>query len=61
MNCRRINSLLSAYLDSELTGAEMLSVRDHLDRCDACREEYEALRETKRLVASLAQIGRAVV
>ena len=54
MNCRRINGLLSAYLDSELTGAEMLEIRAHLDQCGGCLHEYETLRETKRLVASLA-------
>ena len=54
MNCRRVNSLLSAYLDSELTGAEMLAVREHLRGCISCREEHETLYETKRLVASLA-------
>lgn len=54
LNCRKVNSLLSAYLDAELTGAEMLAIRDHLSWCGACREEYEGLNETKRLVASLA-------
>jgi hypothetical protein len=32
----------------------MLAVRDHLHDCGACRDEHEALYETKRLVASLA-------
>lgn len=54
MNCRRVSSLLSAYLDAELTGHEMLEIRAHLDACAACRGEHEALGETKRLLSSLA-------
>ena len=54
MNCRRINSLLSAYMDGELTGREMGDVRNHLDVCHSCQNEHEALRTTKRMVASLA-------
>jgi anti-sigma factor RsiW len=54
LNCRRVNSLLSAYLDSELTGAEMLAIREHLHCCASCYEEHEALSQTKRLVSSLA-------
>lgn len=54
MNCRRVSSLLSAFLDAELTGTEMLDIRAHLDRCTACREEYQSLRETKHLLSSLA-------
>lgn len=55
MNCRRINSLLSAYIDRELTGAEMLEVRQHLRDCPACDLEHETLQDTKRLLNSLAQ------
>lgn len=54
MNCRRINSLLSAYLDGELSGREMGDVRAHLDTCRSCQNEHETLWATKRMVASLA-------
>lgn len=54
MNCRRVSNLLSAYLDAELTGSEMLEIRAHLDHCPACRAEHQTLRDTKRLLASLA-------
>lgn len=53
MHCRRISGLLSAYLDAELSDEEMGGVSAHLDRCAACRQELEELRETKRLLASL--------
>ena len=54
MNCRRVNHLLSAYVDSELTGTEMLEIRAHLADCSACRRECEELQQTKRLLGSLA-------
>ena len=54
MNCRRTNSLLSAYLDGELSGREMGEVRAHLDTCYGCQNEHETLRATQRLVASLS-------
>ena len=37
MNCGRVSNQLSAYIDRELTGAEMLSVRGHLGDCDSCQ------------------------
>jgi anti-sigma factor RsiW len=54
LNCRKVNSLLSAYIDAELTGEEMHAVSVHLNSCPTCRLEQESLQETKRLVASLA-------
>jgi anti-sigma factor RsiW len=54
LNCRKVNSLLSAYIDAELTGEEMRAVSAHLEDCPSCRLEQESLLETKRLIASLA-------
>jgi predicted anti-sigma-YlaC factor YlaD len=54
VNCRKAGSLLSAYMDGELTGAESLRVRGHLAECAACREEHDSLLETKTLIASMA-------
>lgn len=53
MNCRRVSSLVSAYIDGELTGVEMLEIRDHLGGCRSCTEQYETLRSTKQLLARL--------
>ena len=39
MNCRNIQPLLSAFVDCELTGEQMLEVRRHLADCPECREE----------------------
>ena len=54
MNCRRVVNLSSAYVDGELTGAEMLAIRRHLSDCAECAEEYASVRLTKQAVARLA-------
>jgi anti-sigma factor RsiW len=53
MNCRKTIQLLSAYLDEELRGTEMLQIREHLSNCDQCAHEYEQVRRMKQLMASV--------
>ena len=53
MSCRRVESLLSAFVDSELTGFEMLSIKRHLSECSRCEAEYESIASLKRLLNSL--------
>jgi anti-sigma factor RsiW len=53
MNCKAVSLRLDSYLDGELPGPEMISVRTHLNRCDACAEEAESLRSLKSALASL--------
>jgi anti-sigma factor RsiW len=53
MNCRRVSSLVSAHIDGELTGVEMLEIRRHLEECRACMLQYESLRYTKQLLSRL--------
>lgn len=53
MNCRKVCSLLSAYMDGELTGMESLRVRDHLSKCPACDSEYRSILDTKLMICSL--------
>lgn len=53
MNCRCVSARLSAYLDGELSGREMLSVRRHLGECEACSREFSELQALKRLIGSL--------
>jgi len=53
VNCRKVNSLLSAYIDGELTGVEQLQVRRHLRDCACCHAEHESLLMTKRLLSGL--------
>jgi anti-sigma factor RsiW len=53
MNCGRACNQLSAYIDRELTGAEMMQIRRHLGDCDGCRAEYESLCRMKMLLGRL--------
>jgi len=54
MLCSRVQNLLSAYCDRELTGAEMLQIRSHLSGCEGCQREQEAILQVKRLMGALA-------
>ncbi len=42
--------MLSPYLDGAVTGAEMQSLRHHLDACPGCVREYELLRGAQRVL-----------
>ncbi len=55
MNCNRTKSLLSAYIDSELTGQEMLTIREHLGRCQSCQSEKDSLLRVKQLLSALPE------
>lgn len=57
MNCRKIVNLMSAYVDGELTGAEMLEIRRHLSDCAECAEEHESLLLTKRALCRLRTVA----
>ncbi len=53
MNCKCVSQKLGGYLDGELAGSEMLALRNHLNRCDACAEEAESLRSLKSALSNL--------
>jgi anti-sigma factor RsiW len=53
MTCGYVSSKLSAYVDGEVNGHEMLSIREHLQRCSTCSKELESLRTIKRLISGL--------
>ena len=53
MNCRKVQSLMSAYVDCELSGLEMLAVRQHLSECCECKSESESLFRVKKALGSL--------
>lgn len=56
MSCHRVRNHISAYLDRELTGNEMLEVREHIRWCDDCRAEYHNLQQVKSLVRSIPEL-----
>lgn len=53
MNCRYVQSRLSAYLDFELSGEEQQLIRSHLEQCMECSAEFESLRRTKQLLRQM--------
>lgn len=56
MTCRHVQSLLSAYLDGELGGEQMLAIRHHLHGCPACEQELAELRRVKQLLEDWAPV-----
>jgi anti-sigma factor RsiW len=44
---------MSAYVDGELTGTEMLEIRRHLSDCAECSEEYESIKIVKQMLFRL--------
>jgi anti-sigma factor RsiW len=53
MNCNYAQSRISAYVDGELAGGEMLNVRAHLAACENCKAAYENCLNLKRAVSSM--------
>lgn len=53
MNCDRIESLLSTFIDGELSGHELRVVREHVARCPHCALELEEVRRIKALIADM--------
>jgi len=56
MNCRYVLSRLSAYIDGELAGSEMLAIRAHVARCRDCGLEEAEIRAFKRALGSLPSV-----
>ena len=53
--CAQVRAMLSSYLDSALTGAEMQTVSRHTASCSACAAECSSLTQTQRMIASLGR------
>ena len=53
ISCSECFDLLSRFVEVELSGedaaARMPALKQHLDQCRACREEYETLRDLQQL------------
>lgn len=56
MNCNRTKKLMSAYIDNELTGMEMLAIRRHTSVCKECELELEAFLSTKESLSRLKNV-----
>ncbi|GIV10588.1 MAG: hypothetical protein KatS3mg020_0079 [Fimbriimonadales bacterium] len=57
MNCRYVQSRLSAYLDFELSGTEQQQIRSHLEQCIECSLELESLKRTKQILRQLPVVA----
>lgn len=55
MTCRTVQAKLSAYIDGELSGFEMLDIRSHLHCCPGCSTEMEQIRQLKWALGSLPE------
>ena len=53
MNCHRVQSLLSAYLDQELSVEERRLIRNHLFNCPVCAQCFEELSRIKKYLGGL--------
>lgn len=53
ISCSECFDLVSHFVEVELSGEDaagkMPQLKQHLDQCAACREEYETLRDLRRL------------
>ncbi len=55
MRCSQVQSLLSPYLDGQVTGKQMQGLSRHLSECEICSGEFEAVRRTQQLLAQAAR------
>jgi Putative zinc-finger len=55
LQCSEAKPLFSPYLDGAVTGTEMLALQKHLSDCGACDGEYQSLRRTQQLLATVAR------
>lgn len=56
MNCRSVQQSLSAYIDQELSGREMLLIRSHVLECEQCSAEEEEIRRLKGLLTNAPMV-----
>lgn len=53
MNFNKVQTMLSAYADRELSGIEMFLIRQHVHDCECCRAEEAEVRRVKAVLASI--------
>ena len=44
MNCKEALALLDAFIDGELTAEQESALLDHVNACEACKQEFDAAR-----------------
>lgn len=53
-DCEKYKGLLMGLIDNELTTDESSELNSHLNKCKACRDEYEELRETSAKIGAVS-------
>lgn len=53
INCRRVQNMLSEYIDAELKQGIKASIEEHLINCADCRREYETLILSQQIIKRL--------
>lgn len=56
MTCEMLQSRLSAYLDGELAGRDMMAIRTHVHQCPECAQILEIERMTKEALAGIPSV-----
>ena len=52
-SCAKIRACFSAYLDGAVSGSRMQEIARHLEACNDCTGEFDALRSTQQCLAAL--------
>ncbi|MGN6812314.1 MAG: zf-HC2 domain-containing protein [Thermomicrobiales bacterium] len=55
MDCRAVRPLISAYMDSDLTPAELRAMQAHVATCPDCAALLDGYRQTRSLLRALPQ------
>ncbi len=50
-DCRKVERLLSRYLDSETSSSDSALIKAHLDSCSLCKKELSKLTQIKELIS----------
>jgi hypothetical protein len=56
MKCKKIEELLSPYLEDELSPEEKKAVAEHLKSCENCSLLFSYMKETKESLASIPEL-----
>jgi Putative zinc-finger len=55
-NCLKNQSYFSAYLDGAVNGHQMQAIAEHLESCERCSREFDALRAMQQSLGSLGTL-----
>lgn len=56
MTCSEIKRKLSAFLDGEVTEKEKQIISEHVNTCDLCRKEFEALSHMSEVLEVMDEV-----